>query len=147
MKLRRPQKICSRLRCERLEVRRVLDASALALWDPAPVEASSQSLTLDEGFTATAAAQFGDFTYTAANGAVTITGYTGAGGAISIPAEINGEPVRGIGANAFSNKTGLTGISIPASVTSLGSGAFYNCTRLTSMAVPASVTRDRKSVV
>jgi hypothetical protein len=77
---------------ERLEVRRVLDASATPIWDQMP-KVMGQALTLDVGFTATAAAQSGDFTYTTSNGAVTITGYTGAGGAVEIPAQISGLPV------------------------------------------------------
>src|SRR5574344_1726260 len=40
----------------------------------------------------------------------------------------------------FYNCTGLTSVTIPASVTSIGERAFYNCSNLTSVTIPASVT-------
>jgi hypothetical protein len=46
-----------------------------------------------------------DFQYTAANGEVTITGYTGQGGAVIIPGTIGGKPVTGIGDRAFTTTT------------------------------------------
>ncbi len=41
------------------------------------------------------------FTYTANNGTITITGYSGPGGAVTIPSAINGLPVTSIGSEAF----------------------------------------------
>ena len=41
------------------------------------------------------------FTYTANNGQITITGYTGSGGAVTIPGTIDGLPVTSIGGYAF----------------------------------------------
>ena len=41
------------------------------------------------------------FDYTTQNGTITITGYTGPGGAVAIPATINGLPVTSIGGYAF----------------------------------------------
>ena len=41
------------------------------------------------------------FNYTTDNGAITITGYTGPGGAVTIPDTINGLPVTSIGALAL----------------------------------------------
>ena len=117
----------------------MLDASAMPMWDQMP-EVTGQALTVNAGFTATAAAQFGDFTYTMANGAVTITGYTGAGGDVEIPAQIEGLPVTAIGNSAFSGKASLMSVSIPASVTSIGSTAFSSCTSLRSITIPKSVT-------
>jgi hypothetical protein len=75
------------------------------------------------------AAQSGDFTYTATATEVSITAYTGAGGAVVIPASINGTPVMAIGDRAFSSLSGLTSVTIPNSVTSIGSSAFQNCSR------------------
>ena len=43
----------------------------------------------------------GRFYYTESGGTVTITGYTGTGGAVVIPATIDGMPVVGIGDDAF----------------------------------------------
>src|SRR5215471_1786541 len=43
------------------------------------------------------------FTYITNNGTITITGYTGPGGAVTIPSVINSLPVTDIGQNAFAN--------------------------------------------
>ena len=45
-----------------------------------------------------------------------------------------------IGDAAFQDATGLTSITIPASVTSIGGAAFLRATALTSITIPASVT-------
>ena len=45
-----------------------------------------------------------------------------------------------IGTEAFRNKTSITRIEIPNSVTSIGEGAFYGCSGLTSIVIPNSVT-------
>lgn len=73
------------------------------------------------------------FIYTANNGALTITGYTGAGGSVSIPRTFNGLPVTSIGNDAFASCTGLTSVTIPNSVTSMGDYAFLDCASLTSV--------------
>jgi len=85
-------------------------------------------------------AQSGDFHYTATATEVAITGYTGAGGAVTIPSSIGGLPVTSIGNNAFFNRSGLTSVTIPNSVTRIGEYAFYNCYLLTSVTIPNSVT-------
>jgi BspA type Leucine rich repeat region (6 copies) len=79
------------------------------------------------------------FNFTTNSGALTITGYTGPGGAVTIPATTNGYPITSIGAQAFSG-TGLTSVTIPDSVTSIGQEAFYGCTNLTNAMIPNSVT-------
>jgi BspA type Leucine rich repeat region (6 copies) len=88
---------------------------------------------------ATAAAVQAQFSYTTSDGAVTITGYNGPGGAVTIPSVINGLPVTSIGESAFANCTSLTSISIPASVISIGEEAFFY-SGLTSATIPDSVT-------
>ena len=84
-------------------------------------------------------AWYPQFTYQVADGAVVITGYSGAGGAETIPASMDGLPVTTIGEGAFSNCTALTSLSIPDSVTTIGNSAFYGCTGLTSLTLPSSV--------
>jgi hypothetical protein len=81
-----------------------------------------------------------DFTYTESNGTITITGYTGAGGAVVIPPTINNMPVVGIGYQAFWNRSSLTSVTIPNSVTSIGEMAFSDCTGLTSVTIGNNVT-------
>jgi len=103
-----------------------------------------------------------DFDYTENNGKITITKYKGTGGNVTIPSNIGGKSVTSIGNQAFTD-SGITGITIPDSVTSIGveaffscrslsnatigngikiigDYAFYLCTSLTSITVPDSVT-------
>ncbi len=96
---------------------------------------------------------------------VTITGCSGNPSDISIPETIDGKPVRTIGNFAFQNKTGITSVYIPATVTSIDydafsgcrglksvtfadgsqlntidSGAFSDCTALSNIVIPSGVT-------
>ncbi len=81
-----------------------------------------------------------DLTYTITNCEVTITGTTGTGGALQIPARILGVPVRAIGRSAFRDKANLTSVAIPSSVTSIGDSAFYSCVGFSTVVIPAGVT-------
>jgi hypothetical protein len=74
------------------------------------------------------------------NGVISIMGYTGPGGAVIIPASLNGLPVGDINGSAFSGVTTVTSIFIPMSVTSIGEGAFIYCQNLTNIAVDAANT-------
>lgn len=49
---------------------------------------------------------------------------------VSLLSEINGLPITTMGYGCFQNKTGLTAITIPASVTEIGINAFKGCTAL-----------------
>jgi len=83
----------------------------------------------------------GDWTYTVSNNQATITGYTGAGRALTIPDSLNGFPVKNIGQSAFYyNTRTLESITIPDGLISIGSHAFYGCGRLSSVSIPKSVT-------
>jgi hypothetical protein len=82
-------------------------------------------------FTLPIAAQALDFSYTTSSGTITITGYTGSGGAVTIPDTIAGLPVTSIGDWAFYDTTSLTSVKIPNTVTNIGLGAFSGCTGLT----------------
>ena len=72
------------------------------------------------------------------SGTGTITAYTGAGGAVTIPSTIGGVTVEHIGDFAFSMK-GLTSVIIPDTVTSIGDNAFQFCGYLDSITIPDSV--------
>jgi hypothetical protein len=79
---------------------------------------------------------------TPAGNSITINGFNGSGGAITIPDMINGLPVTTIDSGAFDNSggLGLTNIVIGSHVTTIGSYAFAACTSLTSITIPNSVT-------
>ena len=68
-----------------------------------------------------------EFEYEVDDGKVTITGYTGKGGDVVIPAEIAGLPVTTIGEYTFLNCTLLTSITLPNSITTIGDRAFPDC--------------------
>jgi len=82
----------------------------------------------------------GNFTVTDNGTAVTITGYLGAGGAVTIPSTIGGKPVTSIGNGAFYGLTALTSVTIPSSVTRIGNTAFQGCIGLTSVTLPSKLT-------
>ncbi len=90
--------------------------------------------------TAAAVAQEQDFTYSTNNGTITITGYTGAGGVVTIPGSISGLPVTSIGTAAFQNVFSLTNVIIPTGVNRIGDQAFLNCWGITNVTIPDSVT-------
>ena len=72
-----------------------------------------------------AVVQAQDYFYTANDdNTITITGYTGYGGAVTIPSTINGLPVTSIGTNAFAWCSSLTSVTIGTNVMSIGDKAF-----------------------
>ena len=80
------------------------------------------------------------FDYTTNNGTITITGYTGPGGDVTIPSTINGLLVTSIGEYAFDHCTSIASVTIPNSVTRIGYRAFAYCTSLTNVTIPNSIT-------
>ena len=80
-----------------------------------------------------------DFEYGVDNGTATITKYKGAGGAVEIPATLDGYPVTGIGMQAFVECASLKSVSMPESVTSISNSAFAGCTGLESVKLPAGL--------
>ena len=89
-----------------------------------------------------------DFSYTNNNGAITITGYTGPGGNVTIPSTMVGSPVTSIAGHAFQFQAKLTSVTIPDSVTNIAdgdlgkagaSGTFWFCEGLTNVAIGKGV--------
>lgn len=80
------------------------------------------------------------FDFVTNSGAITITKYTGSGGAVVIPSVTNGLPVTGVGTWAFYGAASVTSVTIPASITSIGQESFYRCAGLTDITIPSSVT-------
>ena len=74
-----------------------------------------------------------DFVYRQNGSTITITGYTGPGGAVTIPDTIFDEAVNSLTESAFASLTNLTSVSIPGSVTNIGALAFADCPNLTNV--------------
>ncbi len=87
-----------------------------------------------------AAESSGDYVYELINGdtEVMITGYTGPGGDVVIPGEIEGKPVRTIEYHAFYQLDELDSVTIPANVTTIVAGAFAECLNLMDINVNSS---------
>jgi excisionase family DNA binding protein len=81
-----------------------------------------------------------DFTYDAANGEITITGYRGRGHVV-IPDQFDDLPlpVRRIGDWAFKDNGMVLSVVIPMGVTAIGSYAFYGCSSMATVEMPGSV--------
>ena len=67
---------------------------------------------------------------------VTITKYTGTGGIVEIPPELDEKKVIRIGYEAFCRISNLTSVTIPEGVTSIGGRAFYECRDLAEISMP-----------
>ena len=105
-----------------------------------------------------------DYSINAGGASITITDYTGPGGAVTIPTNINGLTVTTVGdgqdrvffatqatnvtiADSVTNiadfafqQSEVISVTIPDSVTSIGNDAFDQCLSLSSVPIPSSVT-------
>ena len=88
-------------------------------------------------FTVTVAAATNTFDFNLTTG--TITKYNGTDTVVVIPSKINGVTVETIGHAAF-ERSAVTSVTIPDSVTAIHDGAFANCSQLTNISIPNSVT-------
>jgi len=77
---------------------------------------------------------------TNADGTITVVGYHGSGGSLTMPDKIDGLSVSSIGFKAFLECQSVTSITIPECVTSIGELAFEHCCALTNVTIPNSVT-------
>ena len=88
-------------------------------------------------FTVTVAAATNTFFFDLTTG--TITGYNESDTVVVIPSKINGVTVGTIGHGAF-ERSAVTSVTIPDSVTFIGEAAFAYCSNLTNISIPNSVT-------
>ncbi len=79
------------------------------------------------------------FCYTIDKDGVTLIGYIGSGGDVTIPDKINGLPVTTIAESAFQNCPTLTSLTVPEGIKSIMGRAFDGCSGLAKVALPASV--------
>ena len=68
-----------------------------------------------------------------ADGTYEVVSYSGSASSLTIPAKVENADVTKIGEEAFLNKTSLTSISLPNSITVIGARAFKGCTNLGQM--------------
>ncbi len=80
-----------------------------------------------------------DFAYTTNKGMITITGYTGPGGPVTIPDAIDRLPVAAIGDAVFKQQFNITSMTLSSNITSIGNWAFA-FTSVTNLVIPNSVT-------
>ena len=88
-------------------------------------------------FTVTVAAATNTFYFDETTG--TITKYVESDTVVVIPSKINGVTVETIGHGAF-ERSAVTSVTIPDSVTAILDRAFANCSQLTNISIPNSVT-------
>lgn len=91
-----------------------------------------------------AAEQFGDFRYGVFDDEVQIYEYTGLGGDVVIPEEIDGFPVRILDRDVFRDVTGLTSVVIATNITAIYNNAFSGCRGLTTVSLSATLENLRE---
>lgn len=85
--------------------------------------------------------QSGDYLYVLdENDSAKIVGYTGKGGKLTLPTELDGVKVTAIGSEAFANNADITGVTVPDSIYNIESSAFAGCKNLSSVALPEDST-------
>lgn len=71
---------------------------------------------------------------------ITITSYSGSGGTVAIPTNIDGLTVTAIGPFAFVGLTSLTNVTVGNTVSNIGDDAFYDCVNLASIGISTNAT-------
>ena len=76
---------------------------------------------------ATVTTEKGTLTFSLNDGAATLTSYEGEDSAVTVPDTVEELPVKQIASGAFSNKSTVEEVTLPASLEQIGASAFYNC--------------------
>lgn len=83
----------------------------------------------------------GAWQYDVKNGTAVVTDYYGdVEGSVVVPSTLGGYTVTVIGDSAFFNRSAMTGITLPDSVTEIAWGAFKDCSSLSSITLPDGLT-------
>lgn len=69
-----------------------------------------------------------------------VTGYTGTEAVLTVPDEISGVAVKGIGESAFENNTKINEVTLPETCTYIDNYAFKNCSNLQAINAPGVTT-------
>ncbi len=85
-------------------------------------------------------ASFGDFSYKVLqDGTLCITEYSGEGGEVSVPSEIDGKAVSTLGDELFWYMDNVTSVSLPQGLEYIGARVFQGCTSIKKIDLPDSV--------
>lgn len=69
-----------------------------------------------------------------------VTGYSGAGGKVVMPQEIDGYPVEGVGSSVFYGNEAITSLTLPSTLLTLGASNVYFMDQLTEVVLPEQLT-------
>ena len=84
---------------------------------------------------------YGDFSYRILeDDTVCITGYSGEGGNVSVPAEIDGKSVTALGDEVFWYMEEVASVTLPDGIEYIGARVFQSCTSLKEIYLPDTVT-------
>lgn len=78
------------------------------------------------------------YTYTVDGGKAVVSKYLGSSTSVTVPSEINGYPVGGIGAYAFVQQS-VTSVTLPDSIEYIDTGAFAACQSLQTINIPSEI--------
>ncbi len=125
----------------KLSQKRILSILAAAALTVCAVPQNTPLPLLQPALTAYADTE-GDFSYSVnEDGAgVTVTGWSGSDAEVVIPGLLENLPVTEISSWAFLNKTEITSVTVPDSVTGIGTNAFNGCSALTEINLPDGLT-------
>ncbi|MBQ7337767.1 MAG: leucine-rich repeat protein [Clostridia bacterium] len=108
-----------------------------AAWDGArPTDTTDYQGLAHAVFENIPVASGADFTYESSDDGLTLTAYTGAGGVLVLPDEINGTPVTALGDRLFKDNTAITALAIPDSVVRIGQEVLNGCRSLQVLKTP-----------
>ncbi len=118
-----------------------VENTGIALASEDEADAGEEAVTEADSASATTSTDASYFTYSALDDTYcSITGYTGAETAITIPSQIGDYIVQTIASDAFRNNTAIESVILPEGLTSIGNDAFSGCTSLSKITLPDSIT-------